>query len=67
MGNLVAKRKVMRQMLMGCYRACFMPCESTGVPFAADAIISNAAAVGNIHIAEALGIPLTMSYSESWE
>ena len=53
-----------RQTLMGCYRACFMPCESTGVPFAADAIISNPAALGNIHIAEALGIPLSMSYSE---
>lgn len=49
---------------MGCYRACFMPCDSTGVSFAADAIISNPATVGNIHIAEALGIPLTMSYSE---
>lgn len=50
---------------MGCYRACFMPCEGTKIPFAADAIISNPAAVGSVHIAEALGIPLSMSCSES--
>lgn len=61
---MMAKRRLVKQTLMGCYRACFVPCEGTGVPFAADAIISNAAAVGSVHIAEALGLPLTMSDRE---
>ncbi len=52
-----------RQILRGCYRATFAPDDLTGQPFAADAIISNPPAFAHVHVAEALGVPLTMSFS----
>ncbi|WVQ68634.1 uncharacterized protein L199_006843 [Kwoniella botswanensis] len=53
-------------MLRGFYRSTFCPDQSTGRPFTADAIISNPPAFGHIHIAEALGIPLHMSFTMPW-
>jgi hypothetical protein len=53
------------QMMKKFYRSTFMPCPQTGGPFAAEAIISNPPAFAHIHTAEALGIPLTMSFSGS--
>lgn len=63
-GDIRRKRKMVKAMLVGCYRACFSPNERTKLPFAADAIISNPPAFAHIHVAEALGIPLLMSFSE---
>lgn len=63
-GDIRRKRKMVKQMLQGCYLACFSNHERTKRPFAADAIISNPPAFAHIHVAEALGIPLLMSFSE---
>lgn len=63
-GDIGRKRKMVKEMLEGCYLACFSPNETTGQPFGADAIISNPPAFAHIHVAEALGIPLLMSFSE---
>jgi hypothetical protein len=52
-------------MLRGFYRSTFCPDIQSGREFAADAIISNPPAFAHIHVAEALGIPLHMSFSES--
>jgi hypothetical protein len=52
-------------MLDGFYRSTFEPNNTTRQPFAADAIISNPPAFAHVHIAEALGLPLLMSFSES--
>lgn len=52
------------QMLLNFYKSTFLPCLQTGEPFAADAIISNPPAFGHVHIAEALSIPLTMTFSK---
>lgn len=52
-------------MLDGFYRSTFEPNNTTRHPFAADAIISNPPAFAHVHIAEALGLPLLMSFSES--
>lgn len=57
---------MVKQILMGCYKASFSPNEDTKQPFAADAIISNPPTFAHIHVAEALGIPLIMSFSELW-
>lgn len=62
-GDIKQKRAMVKTMLMGCYRACFVPNESTKQPFGADAIISNPPAFAHVHVAEALGIPLVMSFS----
>lgn len=51
-------------MLQKFYRSTFQPCPQNGRAFAADAIISNPPAFAHIHTAEALGLPLVMSFSE---
>jgi sterol 3beta-glucosyltransferase len=53
-------------MINGCWLSCHSPCPRTGRTFAADAIISNPPAFAHVHCAEALGIPLLMSFSESF-
>jgi hypothetical protein len=63
--HLVADTYLEGQMLRNFYRSCFTPCPQTGEAFAVDAIISNPPAFAHIHVAEALGVPLTMSFSTS--
>jgi sterol 3beta-glucosyltransferase len=62
-GDITSKRKMTAQMLDGFWEATFSPDSVTGKPFAVDAIISNPPAFGHVHIAEALGVPLMMSFS----
>ena len=53
-------------MLERCWRSCYEPDDATegSLSFAADAIISNPPTFAHIHCAEALGIPLHLSFSE---
>jgi len=62
-GDIASKRKMTAAYLKGFYNSTFFPDRRNG-PFAADAIISNPPAFAHIHVAEALGIPLHMSFSE---
>jgi len=52
------------EYLKGFYRSTYYPDPVSGDQFAADAIISNPPAFAHIHVAEALGIPLLMSFSK---
>lgn len=63
-GEIGSKRKMTRTMLEGFYHSCYEPHHS-GRPFAADAIISNPPSFAHVHVAEALGLPLIMSFSGS--
>ena len=63
-GEIGQKRKMTGEMLDGFFRSVFSPDPVTQRPFAADAIISNPPAFAHVHIAEALGLPLHMSFSE---
>ncbi|KAF9484985.1 glycosyltransferase family 1 protein [Pholiota conissans] len=63
-GDIVRKRKMLTEMIDGCWLSCHSPCPITGRAFAADTIISNPPAFAHIHCAEALGIPLLLSFSE---
>lgn len=51
-------------MINGCWKACYEPDDTSGKVFAADAIISNPPAFAHVHCAEALGIPLLLTFSE---
>lgn len=51
-------------MINGCWKACYEDDADEGTTFAADAIISNPPAFAHVHCAEALGIPLLLSFSE---
>jgi sterol 3beta-glucosyltransferase len=64
-GDIRKKQKMLGQILEGCWNACFQP-DTNQVPFIADAIISNPPAFAHIHCAEALGIPLQLSFSTFW-
>ncbi|KAG9051113.1 hypothetical protein FS837_011959 [Tulasnella sp. UAMH 9824] len=65
-GDIPKKRKMLTEILNGCWKACIHADEETGTPFAADAIISNPPAFAHIHCAEALGIPLHLSFTMPW-
>ncbi|KAJ7063648.1 glycosyltransferase family 1 protein [Mycena amicta] len=65
-GDIGRKRKMLNEMISGCWLSCHAPCTQTGRTFAADAIISNPPAFAHVHCAEALGIPLLMSFTMPW-
>ena len=64
-GDITAKKKMTATYIKGFYNSTFFPDRKNG-PFAADAIISNPPAFAHVHVAEAMGIPLHMSFSESF-
>ncbi|OCF77518.1 hypothetical protein I204_01506 [Kwoniella mangroviensis CBS 8886] len=65
-GDISSKRKMTAEMLEGFHKSTYSPDSVSGRPFAADAIISNPPAFGHIHIAEALGLPLHMTFTMPW-
>ncbi|KAG8891755.1 hypothetical protein FRB99_003383, partial [Tulasnella sp. 403] len=65
-GDISKKRKMLGEILDGCWKACYLANDETGQPFLADAIISNPPAFAHIHCAEALGIPLHLSFTMPW-
>lgn len=56
---------LMTQMINGCWKACYEPDDVSGKSFAADAIISNPPAFAHVHCAEALGVPVLLSFSKA--
>ena len=63
-GDIAKKRKMLTEMIDGCWEACHAPCPLSGRTFAADAIISNPPTFAHVHCAEALGIPLLLTFSK---
>ncbi|PVF99017.1 UDP-Glycosyltransferase/glycogen phosphorylase [Serendipita vermifera] len=64
-GDIPKKQKMLSEILDGCWSACFQP-DIDKKPFIADAIISNPPAFAHVHCAEALGIPLQLSFTMPW-
>ncbi|CAE7079432.1 unnamed protein product [Rhizoctonia solani] len=67
-GDIGKKQKMVAEILEGCFASCFAPDAGSGevTGFAADAIISNPPTFAHIHCAEALGIPLLLSFTMPW-
>ncbi|WRT69975.1 uncharacterized protein IL334_006966 [Kwoniella shivajii] len=65
-GDIPSKRVMTATMLEGFHKSTYTPDSVTGKPFAADAIMSNPPAFGHVHIAEALGLPLHMTFTMPW-
>ncbi|KDN37111.1 hypothetical protein RSAG8_10386, partial [Rhizoctonia solani AG-8 WAC10335] len=67
-GDIGKKQKMIAEILEGCFASCFAPDLGSGeeTGFAADAIISNPPTFAHIHCAEALGIPLLLSFTMPW-
>lgn len=65
-GDIGRKRKMIYEMLRGCWRACVEPDPDSGKSFVADAIIANPPSFAHAHCAQALGIPLHMMFTMPW-
>ncbi|KAG8712488.1 hypothetical protein FRC09_019814 [Ceratobasidium sp. 395] len=67
-GDIAKKQKMVGEILEGCFQSCFErdDLQDGGSLFAADAIISNPPTFAHIHCAEALGIPLLLSFTMPW-
>lgn len=62
-GDVKKKTKMTKFLLRGFYNSTYFPDPVSGDQFGADAIISNPPTFAHVHVAEALGLPLLMSFS----
>ncbi|PBP28023.1 hypothetical protein BUE80_DR000975 [Diplocarpon rosae] len=65
-GEISKKRKMVSEMLDGCWRSCTEPDPSTNIPFVAEAIIANPPSFAHVHCAQALGIPVHLMFTMPW-
>ncbi|THX23914.1 UDP-Glycosyltransferase/glycogen phosphorylase, partial [Aureobasidium pullulans] len=65
-GDIPRKRKMIMEMLGGCWNSCIEPDPLTDQPFVAHAIIANPPSFAHIHCAEALGIPVHLVFTMPW-
>ncbi|KAI1379579.1 sterol glucosyltransferase [Hypoxylon crocopeplum] len=65
-GDIQKKRKMMSEMLNGCWLSCVQPDPISSAPFVADAIIANPPSFAHLHCAQALGIPVHMMFTMPW-
>lgn len=65
-GDVLAKRRMVAQILEGCWQSCISPSPTDGVPFVADAIIANPPSFAHVHCAQALGVPLHLMFTMPW-
>lgn len=65
-GDIGRKRKMMTEMLQGCWRSCIEPDAVTRAPFVADAIVANPPSFAHVHCAQALGLPAHIMFTMPW-
>lgn len=65
-GDIQVKKKMVAEMLRGCWSSCIEPDHVTSEPFVAEAIIANPPSFAHIHCAQALGIPLHLMFTMPW-
>lgn len=65
-GDISKKRKMVSQMLNGCWDSCIKPDPISGAPFVAEAIIANPPSFAHVHCAQALGIPVHLMFTMPW-
>ncbi|RYP47549.1 hypothetical protein DL768_006394 [Monosporascus sp. mg162] len=65
-GEVQKKRKMIAEVLDGCWLSCIEPDPDSGQPFVANAVIANPPSFAHIHCAQALGIPLHLMFTMPW-
>lgn len=62
-GDIQQNRADIREILDGCWRACFQSTDEDSKPFFANAIIANPPSFAHINCAEKLGVPLHIMFT----
>ncbi|KAL0933945.1 uncharacterized protein CTRU02_210744 [Colletotrichum truncatum] len=65
-GDIQKKRKMIAELLNGCWLSCIEPDPDSGRPFVASSIIANPPSFAHVHCAQALGIPLHLMFTMPW-
>lgn len=65
-GEITRKRKMIGEMLRGCWRSCIEADPRSNAPFVANVIIANPVSFAHLHCAQALGIPLHLVFTMPW-
>ena len=65
-GDIAKKRKMICEMLEGCWQSCIQPDLETNTPFIAQAIIANPPSFAHVHCAQVLGIPVHIMFTMPW-
>ncbi|KAH8901727.1 UDP-Glycosyltransferase/glycogen phosphorylase [Thozetella sp. PMI_491] len=65
-GDVGKKRRMMKEILQGCWSSCIEPDSVSKRPFVADVIIANPPSFAHIHCAQALGIPVHIMFTMPW-
>jgi sterol 3beta-glucosyltransferase len=65
-GEIGCNRKMIFEMLEGCWKSCIEIDPETQMPFVTDAIIANPPSFAYVHCAQALGIPLHLMFTIPW-
>ncbi|KAI9155563.1 glycosyltransferase family 1 protein [Paramyrothecium foliicola] len=65
-GDVQKKRKMIADILVGCWKSCIERDLQTGRPFVANAIIANPPSFAHIHCAQALNIPVHLVFTMPW-
>ena len=65
-GEIERKRRMVMEILEGCWKSCLQPDTLTSDPFVADAIIANPPSFAHFHCAQALGIPVHLMFTMPW-
>ncbi|RYP78451.1 hypothetical protein DL771_000636 [Monosporascus sp. 5C6A] len=65
-GEIQKKRKMVAEMLDGCWKSCIEPDPVSGRPFVAEVFIANPPSFAHIHCSQALGVPLHLMFPMPW-
>lgn len=65
-GDIGRKRRMIKEMLHGCWLSCVDADPVSGAPFVADAIIANPPSFAHVHCAQALSIPVHIMFTMPW-
>ncbi|KAF9730998.1 hypothetical protein PMIN03_007952 [Paraphaeosphaeria minitans] len=65
-GDIPRKRRMIHEMLQGCWDSCILPDPISQEPFVANAIVANPPSFAHVHCAQALGIPVHLMFTMPW-
>ncbi|KAL2215143.1 putative UDP-glucose,sterol transferase [Thermoascus aurantiacus ATCC 26904] len=65
-GDVLRNRRMITEIMNGCWKACIDPGPAEEFPFVTDAIIANPPSYAHIHCAERLSVPLHIMFTMPW-